>query len=1125
MSSLRTQILNPNISFIVQAPAGSGKTELLSQRFLGLLATVQAPEEIIAITFTRKAASEMRSRILSALDAADANTELTNAHQKITRELALKALHQNRKRGWQLLENPNRLRILTIDALSAALAAHQPIMSGFGALMQIADHPSRCYEEAIHHLCNDQEYQTNIETLLLSVDNNFAVLKKLLIDLLSKREQWLPHLIGHQKEPERFKTYLELALKQIIKEQLTIAHDLFPKDLQPLLLSSAVFAGRYFQAIDPQHPIAICADLIEFPEPSVEHFDYWLAFSSLLLTEQNEWRKQVNKYCGFHNRKEYPKETMQMLELLAQLSNHDALKQALIEIKLCPQRSYHSEQWQLIHALIQILPALAAELKLVFQTHGVIDFVEMTQGALQALGHDNHPSELALYLDYRVHHLLIDEFQDTSLAQFQLFEKLLCGWEPNDGRSVFLVGDPMQSIYQFRQAEVGLFLRAQLRGISDRPLQSVCLNENFRARPELLEWINNVFSKIFPKYGDLLSGAVPYSAFTATRPSAMNAGVSFYPLLNGTSHTEAATIVDIVNRYLKDDPTSSIAVLVRSRSGLIDVIQALRNANIPFKALEIEALSHRSDIQDLVSLTRALCHWGDRIAWLSILRAPWCGLSLADLHALVTYNPTPLIWSALLKFRTIPTLSEDGIKRLTRVVPVLQNSLAAKERSSLSNWVQGTWLALGGPACLKDPADFKVVEQYFELLKGIETHFDETILIEKLEQLFADVNDAPLAQLQVMTIHKAKGLEFDHVILPNLHRKVSNDQKRLLLWQERPTTDNDQQLLLAPIKLTDKKEPIYDYLRHIEKTKSHHEMQRLLYVAVTRARETLHLIGVVNNDSKEPTILKKPPAGSFLQILWPSCQHSFSTHVIVPTDEKANLTCKPASIIPTRLTHDWQSPLLNIKPIVQIAENNPLNATSKLKSDEQIIGTIIHEILAAIGNKPLTHWQNQTIEPLLRYWQSRQRYQLQSMSLLELFTIVRDAIFKTLSDPIGQWIFSPNHLDAKNELPVTVVDDDGSIIHYRIDRTFIDANNQRWIIDYKTTSPKPDEPWGDFLNAAVIEHQTQLNQYGKALRHVENRPIKLGLYFPRCSGWHHWDLTQVPHERNIYVKPTVNMFE
>ena len=117
---IRELALDPTKSFIVKAPAGSGKTELLTRRFLRLLTTVNEPEEIIAVTFTRKAASEMRQRIIERLPHSE-------------------AARCNEKFEWRLIENPNRLRIMTIDALCAMMANQMPILSHSGGKYEISD--------------------------------------------------------------------------------------------------------------------------------------------------------------------------------------------------------------------------------------------------------------------------------------------------------------------------------------------------------------------------------------------------------------------------------------------------------------------------------------------------------------------------------------------------------------------------------------------------------------------------------------------------------------------------------------------------------------------------------------------------------------------------------------------------------------------------------------------------------------------------------------------------------------------------------------------------------------------------------------------------------------------------
>src|SRR3990167_3364517 len=131
---IRQRALDPQKSFIVQAPAGSGKTEILTQRYLTLLSHAQkAPEEIIAITFTRKAAAEMRARILDALTIGSATAPDKNNYRYTTWSLAQGVLQKDHALEWNIMRNPNRLRILTIDALSAFLCKQTPMLTQFGA--------------------------------------------------------------------------------------------------------------------------------------------------------------------------------------------------------------------------------------------------------------------------------------------------------------------------------------------------------------------------------------------------------------------------------------------------------------------------------------------------------------------------------------------------------------------------------------------------------------------------------------------------------------------------------------------------------------------------------------------------------------------------------------------------------------------------------------------------------------------------------------------------------------------------------------------------------------------------------------------------------------------------------
>ncbi|MCX7126027.1 MAG: PD-(D/E)XK nuclease family protein [Gammaproteobacteria bacterium] len=167
----------------------------------------------------------------------------------------------------------------------------------------------------------------------------------------------------------------------------------------------------------------------------------------------------------------------------------------------------------------------------------------------------------------------------------------------------------------------------------------------------------------------------------------------------------------------------------------------------------------------------------------------------------------------------------------------------------------------------------------------------------------------------------------------------------------------------------------------------------------------------------------------------------------------------------------------------------------------RIVGTVIHEILQSFSENSLSTF------PVGQY-QSR----LFSLGILpheiqSAIETVKTAVEKTIADVRGQWILSNKHHDSQCELALTHLAD-SEIQHVIIDRTFIDENDTRWIIDYKTAQPKENEKMADFLEKQKSEYQRQLENYASIFASTENRPIQLGLYFPLCAEWIEWDYTK-----------------
>lgn len=1088
---VREEVLDENRSFLLQAPAGSGKTELLVQRTLRLLATaVEDPEELIAITFTRKAAAEMRERILSALHTANDVSPPSAPAKRLTWELAQAVRATDIRRGWGLIQNPNRLRILTIDALSAMLSAQMPLLSGFGAKPQLCEQPQRYYRQSVvETLLKPYDQLPAVNTLLLHFENDAEKLTQLLCQLLAKREQWLIHLIPYRQQPDALKAYLEQSLARAIETTLQQATEQLPDACHTELVAAASFAASQLHGSDPTHPICACKNLLSLPDTDAEQLPIWLGLANLLLNQQGQWRKRLDKNLGFPA--ELKAEKARAQALIEALSGQEPLRLALVDVQQLPPSHYAPSQWQVIDALLSLLPRLTAELALQFQQHGVIDFVELSLGALRSLNDQGNPTELALYLDYQIRHLLVDEFQDTSVIQYALLTQLTREWQPQDGKTLFLVGDPMQSIYRFRNAEVSLFLQTQQQGLNGLALECRQLTQNFRSAASIINWVNTTFASLLPATPDLSLGAVSYSASQPSREDQPGCGVFYYA-------AAAEQLVPVIMRYQTEYPNDSIAVLVRSRSHLPALIQQLETQGLRYEAVELDPLQQRPEIRDLLSLTQALLHPADRIAWLSVLRAPWCGLNLSDLHQLATTAGTKPLLASLAAPETWTALSLDGQQRLNHAVPTLLLALEQQGRQPLARWIKQTWLALKGDVGLEANA-LANTHSYFELLTELEAEFSLSVLAERINTLFAKPPTQGGATLNIMTIHKAKGLEFDHVLIPELHRSTPPDSAALLLWEEAANNEGETDLILAPLHAnTEADDPIHAYLRRRQQQKLAYETARLLYVATTRAKKSLHLAAQLPLDNETGKVLE-PNKGSFLRLLWPSAQSAFiqahaSTATAPASNQPAVTTSCLRRLCPASLTAPTPTELPRHYFRLQ-----PRLAELSTQSWHTSFGTILHEVIAQLTQQP-------SLDPKsIQHYAARRCAQCRftDAETSQALSLLDRAIHTLRTDEIGRWILQQSNA-ATSEYALITPSEHGFQRHV-LDRSFCDETETVWVIDYKSARPG-DEPMAEFLAQQKSLHQAQLARYAALMQQrYPERVVKVALYFPLCAGFIAWE--------------------
>jgi ATP-dependent exoDNAse (exonuclease V) beta subunit len=1094
----RERALDVRRSFIVQAPAGSGKTELLIQRYLTLLLTVQHPEQIVAITFTRKAAAEMRERVLLALRSVAGAASRSDSARAETLGLARLVLARDTQLEWALLRQPQRMRIDTLDAVNVWLAQQLPILAGGIAESQLTEEPMRFYQAAaqrtLARLADEDPLATAVASLLALVENSLERLGGLVAALLPSRDRWLRQIVTIDEGTLR--AQLEAGLIDLCADRLHAVETLIGDARLERLIALARHAARHATHAPTRQLLAAWNDADGATVPAgAATVGAWQGIARLLLTKDGQWRKRFSGREGFGS--EHAAQSAALAQLCAQLQSSDEIRDALVALGELPETRYSAAQWSSLAALRVVLLHAVAELRVLFAEQQTVDFVELAMAAEHALGGLAAPSELLLAIDRRVQHILVDEFQDTSHAQWRILELLTAGWTPDDGRSLFLVGDPMQSIYRFRDADMTLFLRAQREGIGDVKLEPLVLESNFRSGPAVVAWVNRAFGRIFPDRDRVELGVARFRGCVPVRAAAAGQSVELHALRSDDAADEIERVADIVARERQASHDQSIAILVQSRAHLLGLGAQLHARGVDAHALEIESLAETGVGQDLLGLTRALAHRGDRIAWLALLHAPWCGLGWRDLEALCGDAADRAVWDLLCDEERVTRLSRDGQARARAVRRVLDQTAELRARMSFGQWVEHTWRMLDGPGTLTNPADHDGVREFFIGLGRLARGGDledpaglESFFSEPTRQ--ADPPRGP--GVEMMTIHRAKGLEFDTVIVLGLGRRVGRAPATALYWQQRLRADGATSLLVAP--LTAEETRLERYLRQAEQQRDRAERARLLYVATTRARERLHLVARLGAGQESPQ------QGTLLAVLWPEMQPCFRGVAAVPV--RSHVPRVPVELPLIRLAREF--------PVTAVAPAAPSLVPPRAAARPQFdwagyaaiqVGTLVHRYLQSIADTGVATWDVERVDAELA--DVRAELALLGVAPRDLESAaeqVRAALQRTLADARGRWILG-SHEEAAAELRLTVVANN-RLEHLQLDRTFIDAAGTRWIIDYKTSRHEGGDP-AAFMDSEVARYCAQLERYAAALASIDARPIRLGLYFPLLTGFREWD--------------------
>lgn len=1126
----RQQALDPQRSFIVQAPAGSGKTGLLVYRYLRLLARVERPNNVLAITFTRKARAEMRERILELLLAAKQESVVEDAFEAQGVELARVVLQRDEQIGWRLLESPHQMQILTIDAFSARLASSMPWLSRLGDRPNTSDAADPHFAFAVDQVFDEllkpgSEVGRSLQVVMHELDYNYDKARRLFTTMLEKRDQWLRHLVQNDVQAMRFE--LEQAWSELIDSSLRSARILLSDGMLEGWLELAIQASERIDYENPRAAHSMQAlqghsGLLDDLRPH-----HWSALVDMALVKTGDKvRAAPDKNTGFpakHADKDRCK------ALFDEMRDDTALVTALAELRTLPAPTFSDADWRCLSALETVLKALAIRLQLRFRAVGEIDHSEVTQRANMALSDLNSPTDLGLLMDGQIDHILVDEFQDTSNGQLSLLKKLTAGWQLGEdpAKTLFLVGDPMQSIYRFREADVSLFLQVannQHTGVFDNiEIESLALSQNFRSSENLVSWFNHAFKQGFPAKNDVLTGAIKYAGAHSSKHDADETPVEYW--LANDREQEAQALLEIVENALislpnpNSNPNAQIAILVRTRPQLDYLLPLLDQSGINYTAVDIQPLHERQSVKDVISLCQAICRIDDRVAWLALLRGPWCGLTLTEI-SLFAGKVDQLIWPSLSDVALHATLEPESRQRLLRFCGVLAAAKKQHQQTDLGSLTRWAWQQLGGEQSLGS-TQAEDIEQVFELLNSLQRGGDlpSTKELESgLQRLRACNIQQDTSNIVVSTIHKSKGLQYHTVILPGLANRPRAEDRDVLMWAEHQARDGGSNLLLAPLLFKAEDGSHYSYLRALDAKRAYNEVVRLMYVACTRAEKKLVLLGNLKTNVKTDE-LANPPKNSLLGSLWSALESHFErmpSNQDQGQDEDPNSTLSSDSELLDqtlfRLPASHQAPIREDfvwQPSAQLNAQELSEPT--LENDEVVfewatevataVGIVLHDFLQ-FANR---HILSLTIdEPLRQRWRAellglrvpdnRIRYAVQRMVT---------AIENIQSDAQAKFIFDDYPI-AQNEYALSTLEA-GVVKKYRLDRTFVDADNVRWIVDYKTTTTKsPDLE--QFVDLQVQErHRDQLTKYGELMSKVDSRPIKLAVYFPLLKQLRYWE--------------------
>ncbi len=1108
---IRDRALDPAGAFHLEAPAGSGKTTVLLDRFLTLLGLVDSPDEVLALTFTRKAAGELKTRVMELFEIRAEPGPDAPLHQLRCYELAQRAFrrHIDRTGAVGLLE---RLRIMTFHSFCSMLLRLAPQEAGVPLEFRLLEGAEDDWLklEAVEELRRvlsarppDDPVRQALVRRLVRLNNNWPRLARELRELLSRRDSLgeFLQLVRASQSPAAYEDLLAHRL------QILIGRDL--EQLRGDFAATPLGGDWPHFWEDLERSGAPLAEKLPplLPGVALDDLEAWQHIAEALLTQKGEPRKSFTPKYGFSQNF---KDT-RWPDLIRGLSAPLA-RQVHEFTKLTPIAAFPGEVAAVQDLVILVAQALEVYRKLCAQNQA-LDFIALEESALKLLQPEN-PQELLLNLDCRLRHILVDEFQDTSLNQMTLLCRLLEGWEAGAGRSLVVVGDPKQSIYGWRQAKLRLFLESR-RGLpcesgSVFPLESLILSTNFRATRRLIAWVNQVFGDTVITAGE---AEVEFHA-AAAGPEAREGEDPQLALFAGAQDldpraAEARWLAGAVALARQDlGKSEKIGILLFARTHLPIYLQAFQAVGEPVRLKEGLKLTESPVVQHLHNLAQALVRPQDELAWAALLRGPWARLSLYLLSR-VAAKPGNLWPEKLGRFALDPDCPPGWRAPLEALLAAQEQVGRRPLEEVLWRWLDEAraWPAI---AAWQGPAGVANARTYLDLLAGAEAAGPEATFFKadfSLGEVYQPAD--PRAQdspVEMLTVHGAKGLEFDTVFLPGLDWQPLQKEGKLpppFVMEEIPGTSLNALALARPYAHA-RHGSLYQALRQVKKRRILAEARRVFYVAATRARRRLFLSATLKQDGKGNW---KPPADSPLGWLW---EH-YEPGGLIPG---VSLTWAEP-VLQVELLEEVPAPAEKPLPAVQLPapwEFQPESAPYELQYPSQLTdwgdagegmgaggggdlpllrGEMVHRLLEGLS-------QGGALPPPAGVAAALREKGLNPDVAQSLAADILAEAAACRDDPFLARLLSPSLPQAASEWLLEDRLAPGLIRRGKLDRLVFDGRDW-WILDYKTSRPADGAGWDEFMHQEAEKYRPQLLAYRGMAARAKGLPdpqaIRLALYF------------------------------